>query len=53
MSAETEIGTVNPHAKECPETASKPSEQRGKAWNKFSLTVLKGDGPIDTSTSDL
>lgn len=43
MSVETETGTVNPHAKECPGTASKLAELRVKAWNKFSLTVLKGD----------
>lgn len=40
MSVETETGTLNPQAKECPETASEQSELRGRTWNKLSLTVL-------------
>lgn len=53
MGMETETEAVNPHATGYPETASRPSELRGKSRNKFSLTVLKEDWPVDASTPDL
>lgn len=36
-----------------PEAASKPSELREKAWDKFSPTVLKRNGSAATLISDM